>query len=412
MLYYLFTFLDEVFDVPGAGVFRYISFRSIGAISLSLVLTILLGKYVLKMLARWQIRESVRKLGLPGEEKKEGTPTMGGLMIIGASLISILLFARPDNVYVWLLIVTVLLMGLVGFVDDYIKVFRKNKHGLKAITKLAGQAILGLILGVVLAFHPDVTVRKFFDSRPNDEAVKTLETPDGRIVYFKDEKTFSTTLPFLKHHTFQYEWIASRLGIPDDYTWIVFVIVVVLINTAVSNAVNLTDGLDGLAAGTSAIALGTLALFAYVSGHVYLSDYLNIMYIPGTGELVVAIAALLGATVGFLWYNAYPAQVFMGDTGSLMLGSVIGVLSIVLRKELMLPLLCAVFFIEALSVIIQVGYFKWTKWRSGRGKRVFLMAPLHHHYQLKGWHENKIVVRFWLIAGLSAAASLVLLKLR
>ncbi len=410
MLYYIFTYLDREFDVPGAGVFQFISFRALMSIIIALFITMWLGKYIIAWLKQWQITDPQRDLDLPEQQRKAQTPTMGGLMIIAGTVVPTLLLAKWDNVYVWLLVIATLWMGLWGFVDDYIKVKLRDKGGLRGKFKIMAQVGLGLLIGLTLAFHPDVRVRYFIDEPL--QVYQQNSTHENDTYRYYDTKEFSTTIPFVKNNEFRYEWIAKAIGIPVSLTWIVFTIVVIFINTAVSNAANLTDGLDGLAAGVSAIVLSTLAVFAYVSGHILLADYLNIMYIPDIAEVTIFTAAIVGSSIGFLWYNSYPASVFMGDTGSLMLGSVIGTLAVVLRKELLLPLLCGIFLIEALSVIIQVSYFKWTKRRYGQGRRVFLMAPIHHHFQKKGWHENKIVVRFWIISLFLAALTLITLKLR
>ncbi|MCS6916510.1 MAG: phospho-N-acetylmuramoyl-pentapeptide-transferase [Chitinophagales bacterium] len=411
MFYYLFDFLDERFDLPGAGLFGYISFRAGMAIILSLLITLVFGKWMLRLLQRRQVGERIRDLGLQGQAEKEGTPTMGGLIILAAILLPTLLFAKLHNIYVILLLVTTVWCGLIGFIDDYIKVFKKDKRGLTAWSKLFGQITLGIVVGSVLYFHSDVVVRRPLVN-PQQTAPQSTWVARASAQYV-DAKLPITTIPFVKNHEFNYGrllgWFRDSW---ERYTWIVYILVVVLIITAVSNATNLTDGIDGLATGVSAIVGGTLGIFAYVSGNILLADYLNIMYIPDSGELVIFSAAFIGACVGFLWYNAYPAQVFMGDTGSLALGGIIATLAITVRKELLLPLLCGIFLVENLSVIIQVGYFKYTKWRYGAGRRVFRMAPLHHHYQMLGYAEPKIVVRFWIVGMLLAVLTLVTLKMR
>lgn len=405
MLYYLFDYLDQQFDIMGTGVFRYISFRAGMATMLSLLITIIFGKRLISFLRTKQIGETVRDLGLEGQKEKQGTPTMGGLIIIMAIVFPTLFFARLDNIYIILLLITTVWMGLIGFLDDYIKVFRKNKQGLHGKFKIVGQVGIGLIVGLTLFFHDDVVVREFAES----VSVSDLENPNVEIIY-EDVRSNKTTIPFLKNNELDYKSIIPF--VPDNLTWIIYVLWVIFIVTAVSNGANITDGIDGLAAGSSAIIGLTLAIFAYLSGNVVFSDYLNIMYIPNSGELVIFCTAFVGACVGFLWFNTYPAQVFMGDTGSLSLGGVIAVLALVIRKELLIPVLCGIFLIENLSVIIQVSYFKYTKKKYGEGRRVFLMSPLHHHYQKKGMHETKIVTRFWIVGILLAILTLATLKLR
>lgn len=405
MLYYIFQYLDKTFDVPGAGVFQYITFRSAFAFILSLLIAAIYGKKIINFLRKQQVGETVRDLGLAGQSQKAGTPTMGGIIIILATLIPVLLLAKLENIYIILLIVTTLWMGTIGFIDDYIKVFKKDKQGLKGIFKVFGQVSLGLIVGCVLYLHPNVTIRK----DTIGERVK-IENIDPTSL---QEKSTATTIPFLKNNEFDYAEVLSFLGNGyQNWAWLIFIPMVVIIITAVSNGANLTDGIDGLAAGTSAISVLTLGIFAFVSGNIIFSDYLNIMYIPNSGEMTIYIAAFVGALVGFLWYNTYPAQVFMGDTGSLTIGGIIAVIAIAIRKELMIPILCGIFLAENLSVMIQVSYFKYTKKKYGEGRRVFLMSPLHHHYQKKGFHESKIVTRFWIVGILLAIFSLVSLKLR
>lgn len=408
MLYYLFQFLDRQWDVPGTGVFQYITFRSGLAVILSLLISTIFGKRIINFLRRQQIGETVRDLGLEGQTQKAGTPTMGGLIIIFSTLVPVLLLAKLDNIYIMLLVVTTLWMGTIGFIDDYLKIHKKDKEGLKGKFKVVGQVGLGLIVGYVLYFHPGVTIRT------DTSRVDIFQ--EGRNVITQtptEEKSTATTIPFFKNNEFDYAEALSFMG--DGYekwAWLIFIPVVIFIITAVSNGANLTDGIDGLAAGTSAIAVLTLGIFAFVSGNIIFSNYLNIMYIPNSGEMTVYIAAFVGALIGFLWYNTYPASVFMGDTGSLTIGGIIAVLALAVRKELLVPVLCGIFLAENLSVVAQVGFFKYTKKKFGEGRRIFLMAPLHHHYQKKGYHESKIVARFWIVGILLAIFSLVSLKLR
>ena len=407
MLYYLFEYLDKTMDLPGAGVFQYITFRSALALILSLMISTIYGKKIITFLRNQQVGETVRELGLEGQTQKAGTPTMGGLIIIIATLIPVLLLTKLNNIYIILLVVTTLWMGTIGFVDDYIKIFKKDKQGLKGIFKVFGQVGLGLIVGSVLYFHPGVTVREK-STKPItfNQTENVSQTP-------VETKSTVTTIPFTKNNELDYAKIIEWTG--NDYqnwAWLVFIPIVIFIITAVSNGANLTDGIDGLAAGTSAISVLALGIFTFVSGNVILSSYLNIMYIPNSGEMTVFISAFVGALIGFLWYNSFPATVFMGDTGSLTIGGIIAVLAISVRKEMLLPVLCAIFFAENLSVILQVSYFKYTKKRFGEGRRIFLMSPLHHHYQKKGYHESKIVTRFWIVAILLAIVSIVTLKLR
>lgn len=409
MLYYLFEYLDKL-DVPGAGVFQYISFRAGTAAFISLLITITFGKNLINILRRRQVGEDIRDLGLEGQIQKKGTPTMGGIIIIMAILIPTILLAKLDNVYVILLIIATCWLGLIGFLDDYIKVFRKNKQGLAGRFKVVGQVGLGIIVGLTLYFNTQVVVREVNPATRVPGAVENAQGElDSRIEY-TDVKSTKTTVPFLKNNEFDYSSLVPF--IPADYTWIVYVVVVILIITAVSNGANITDGIDGLAAGTSAIIGLTIAILAYVSGRIDFSSYLNVMYIPNLGELVVFCTAFVGACLGFLWYNAYPAQVFMGDTGSLTLGGVITVLALAVRKELLIPILCGIFLVENISVIIQVSYFKYTKKKYGEGRRIFLMSPLHHHYQKKNIPEAKIVTRFWIVGILLAIITLATLKLR
>ncbi|MBM3425501.1 MAG: phospho-N-acetylmuramoyl-pentapeptide-transferase [Bacteroidetes bacterium] len=403
MLYSLFDYFDRVLDIPGTGVFRYISFRAGMAALVSLIITITFGHHIINWIRNRQIGETVRDLGLEGQNQKKGTPTMGGLMMIAAILIPTILFANLNNIYIQLLLITTVWLGFIGFLDDYIKVFRKNKDGLKGRFKIVGQIGIGVIVGATLYYNDDVVIREF--STPVSVESGVIETPA-----FQDTKALKTTIPFLKNNEFNYEEVLGFLG--DSMTPILYIFVAIFIITAVSNGANITDGIDGLAAGTSAIIGLTIAIFAYLSGNAIFSQYLNIMYIPNSGELVIFTAAFIGACVGFLWYNSYPAQVFMGDTGSLMLGGVIAVLALTLRKELLIPILCGIFLVENLSVMIQVAYFKYTKRKYGEGRRVFLMSPLHHHYQKKGIHESKIVTRFWIVGILLAVVTLATLKLR
>ncbi|MCA0364533.1 MAG: phospho-N-acetylmuramoyl-pentapeptide-transferase [Bacteroidetes bacterium] len=397
MLYYLFNYLDHVFDFPGAGVFKYISFRASAATILSLMIAAIYGKPIIYKLQKLQIGESIRDLGLHGQLEKKGTPTMGGFIIIASLLIPVVLFARLDNVYILLLIIATIWTTMIGFADDYIKVFKKDKQGLKGIFKVIGQIGLGLIVGLTLYYNQHVVVREFLGG--------------GKYV---DKHSLITTVPFLKNNLLDYDILSSYL--PASLGWLPYVFICIFIITAVSNAANITDGIDGLAAGTSAIIGLTLAIFAYLSGNKIFAEYLNIMLIPNSGEMVIFAAAFLGACIGFLWYNAFPAQVFMGDTGSLMLGSVIATMALILRKELMIPLLCGIFLVENISVILQVAYFKYQKRKNGiefaRENRLFKMAPLHHHYQKKGYHEAKIVTRFWIVAIVLSVVTLVILKLQ
>ena len=398
MLYYLFEYLERAYQLPGASLFSYLTFRSAVAIIFSLLVTAVFGKRIIAMLQHYQMGESIRDLGLEGQKEKAGTPTMGGLMIIFGTLIPVLLLTKLDNIYIILLIVTTVWMGIIGFADDYLKIKRKDKEGLKGRFKIVGQITLGVIVGATLYFHPGVTIKQ--------------KAIDGES-FLQEEKSVKTTIPLLKNNEFDYGDIIAWAGSgARDYAWLVFIPAVIFIVTAVSNGANLTDGVDGLAAGTASIAVLTLGLFAWVSGNIIFADYLNVMYIPQVSEVVVFVAAFVGALVGFLWYNAFPAQVFMGDTGSLTIGGIIAVLALIVRKELLIPVLCGVFLVENLSVILQVSYFKYTKKIQGAGKRIFKMAPLHHHYQKLGYHESKIVSRFWIIAIMLAIISLVTLKIR
>lgn len=409
MLYYLFEYLNNNYNLPGAGLYQYLTFRASIAVILSLFIATFYGKRIINYLAKKQIGETVRELGLEGQSEKAGTPTMGGIIIIVATLVPVLLFARLDNIYVVLLIITTIWMGAIGFVDDYIKKFKNNKDGLPGRFKVVGQVGLGLIVGVTMFFHPDITVRR------NVQVDMAKEGASFEIMTDKkqDVKALYTTIPFVKKNEFNYESLVSWMGEnAKEYAWLIFIPIVIFIITAVSNGANLTDGIDGLAAGSSAIIGLTLALFAWVSGNIIFSNYLNIMYIPNMGEMTIFIMAFVGALIGFLWYNAYPAQVFMGDTGSLTIGGIIAVIAIAVRKELLIPLLCGIFLIENLSVVLQVGWFKYTKKKFGEGRRIFRMSPLHHHYQIKGLHESKIVTRFWIVGIFLAVLTIVTLKIR
>lgn len=409
MLYYLFDYLHNTLNISGTGVFQYITFRSALAILTSLAISTIYGKRIINFLRRQQVGETVRELGLAGQNEKAGTPTMGGLIIIVATLIPVLLFTKLNNIYVILLIVTTLWMGTIGFIDDYIKIFKKDKQGLKGVFKVVGQVGLGLIVGSVLYMHPGVTVRQ------DNNVTYSFKQESGNVISQApiDEKSTATTIPFFKNNEFDYAEVLSWMGEGyEKWAWLIFIPIVIFIITAVSNGANLTDGIDGLAAGTSAVSVIALAIFTFVSGNAIFSNYLNIMYIPNSGEMTVFIASFVGALIGFLWYNSYPASVFMGDTGSLTIGGIIAVLAISVRKELLVPLLCGIFLVENFSVVLQVSYFKYTKKRFGEGRRIFLMSPLHHHYQKKGYHESKIVVRFWIVGILLAILSIVTLKLR
>ena len=411
MLYYLFDFLDKTYDLPGAGVFQYITFRAAMSIIFSLIICLIFGKSIINYLHRQQVGETIRDLGLQGQAEKAGTPTMGGIMILAGILIPTLLFAKLDNIYIILLIVTTIWMGLIGFLDDYIKVFKKNKEGLRGQFKVMGQVVLGIIVGSILYFNEGVTVKEKLT--PAQRTELKVEVSDNLPAYGEAHKSTTTTIPFFKENEFDYAWLITWIS-PDlaKYAWLIFIPIVIFITTAVSNGANLTDGIDGLATGTSAIVGITLGVFSYVSGSIIFADYLNIMYIPNTGEMVVFIAAFVGACIGFLWYNAYPAQVFMGDTGSLSLGGIIAVFAIAIRKELLIPILCGIFVVENLSVVLQVSYFKYTKKKFGEGRRIFLMSPLHHHFQKAGYNESKIVTRFWIVGIFLAVLTFVTLKLR
>ena len=414
MLYHLFRYLDEAYDLPGSGMFQYISFRAAAAIILSLLIVIIFGRSIIDFLRRKQIGEEIRDLGLQGQLQKKGTPTMGGVIILVAILVPMLLFGKLDNVYIQLLLVSTVWLGLIGGLDDYIKVFRHRKEGLKGRFKIVGQVGLGVIVGTTMWLSPDIVVREKVTQPVQmvylNEDGTVLETVQRRVVVSSESlKTTQTTIPFVKNNEFDYGWLTGGNTVA---TWILYVLVAIFVVTAVSNGANLTDGLDGLATGVSVPIVAVLGVLAYLSGHIVYADYLNIMYIPDSGEMVVFAAALVGALVGFLWYNSFPAQIFMGDTGSLAIGGVIAVFALCIRKELLLPLLCGVFLVESFSVMMQVSWFKYTKRRYGEGRRILLMSPVHHHYQKKGIFETKIVLRFWIISLLLAAITLVTLKIR
>ena len=414
MLYHLFRYLDEAYDLPGSGMFQYISFRAAAAIILSLLIVIIFGRSIIDFLRRKQIGEEIRDLGLQGQLQKKGTPTMGGVIILVAILVPMLLFGKLDNVYIQLLLVSTVWLGLIGGLDDYIKVFRHRKEGLKGRFKIVGQVGLGVIVGTTMWLSPDIVVREKVTQPVQtvylNEDGTVLETVQRHVVVSSESlKTTQTTIPFVKNNEFDYGWLTGGNSVA---TWILYVLVAIFVVTAVSNGANLTDGLDGLATGVSVPIVAVLGVLAYLSGHIVYADYLNIMYIPGSGEMVVFAAALVGALVGFLWYNSFPAQIFMGDTGSLAIGGVIAVFALCIRKELLLPLLCGVFLVESFSVMMQVGWFKYTKRRYGEGRGILLMSPVHHHYQKKGIFETKIVLRFWIISLLLAAITLVTLKIR
>ena len=412
MLYYLFDYLQETYNFPGAGVFQYISFRSAMAVITSLLVSMVFGGRIINRIREKQIGEQVRELGLEGERQKKGTPTMGGLIIISAILIPTLLFTKLDNIYIIIMIISTLWMGIIGFIDDYIKVYRKDKKGLAGRFKILGQVGLGIIVGLMMLFNSDIVIK---EQLVENQIITETNTSVANEFGFEQEakQSTKTTIPFVKNNEFDYKILTNWMGKMAPIAFLIlFVLIVILIITAVSNGANMTDGLDGLATGTSAIIGATIAVFAYVSGNIMAADYLNIMYIPNTGELVIFMASFVGACVGFLWYNSYPAQVFMGDTGSLSLGGIIAVAAILIRKELLIPILCGIFLIENLSVILQVGYFKYTRKKYGEGKRIFKMAPLHHHYQKLGYNESKIVTRFWIVGIMLAILTIVTLKLR
>jgi len=402
MLYYLFEILESQFNFPGASLFSYLSFRAAVSVLISLIISIVFGKKIINYLKRKQIEESIRELGLEGEDKKAGTPTMGGLIIIIGTLIPVILMSNLENIYIQILIISTLMLGTIGFIDDYIKVFKKDKKGLKGKFKIAGQSLLGIFVGLVLLLSNDITIVEF---NKNEEKIEFSQ--------LKEIKSYKTTVPFFKDNELNYSEISNNLfKNGDKFIWLIIIPIIIFIISAVSNSNNLTDGLDGLSAGLSAIIVFTLGVFAWTSGNIIFSDYLNIMYIPRVGEITIFIASLLGSLVGFLWYNTYPATVFMGDTGSLTVGGLIAVISILIRKELLIPILCGVFLIEALSVIFQVGYFKITKSKTGIGKRIFLMSPIHHHFQKAGYHESKIVSRLWIIGIFLALITILTLKIR
>ena len=405
MLYYLFDYLEAQYQFPGASLFQFLSFRAAIAALLSLLFSTFFGKRIIDFLRKQQIGESIRDLGLAGQNEKAGTPTMGGIIIIFATIIPVLLLAKLDNIYILLLLFTTLWMGSIGFIDDYIKIFKKDKEGLKGKFKILGQIALGIVVGATLYFHPEVTVRQ-------EIPVQMEELAGKSSAFYAQEKSTMTTIPMFKNNEFDYAELINWITGSEHLTWLIFIPIVVFIITAISNGANLTDGIDGLAAGSSAIMVFTLGIFAWVSGNVIFSDYLNIMYIPNAGEITIFVAAFLGALIGFLWYNTFPAQVFMGDTGSLTIGAIISVIALMIRKELLLPLLCGIFLIENLSVVLQVSYFKYTKKKTGVGQRIFLMSPIHHHYQKKGYHESKIVARFWIVGILLSILTIVTLKLR
>lgn len=406
MFYYLFDYLEKQYALPGASLFGFLSFRAALSVITSLLLSTIFGKRIIIFLRHQQVGESIRDLGLAGQKEKAGTPTMGGVMIIVFTLLPVLLFARLENIYILLLIVTTLWMGLIGGIDDYIKIFKKDKKGLKGIFKIAGQVTLGALVGSVLYFHPEVTVRqenKAFNENTQNTVIQERFLPPAKATL--------TTIPLFKDNEFDYSYLLADEQL-KEWTWLLFIPIVVFIITAVSNGANLTDGIDGLAAGSSAIMVFVLGIFAWVSGNIIFADYLNIMFIPQVGEVTIFVASFLGALIGFLWYNTYPASVFMGDTGSLTIGALIAVIALMVRKELLIPVLCGIFLMEALSVVLQVSYFKYSRIKWGKGRRIFLMSPLHHHYQKKGFHESKIVARFWIVGIVLAVVSIVTLKIR
>lgn len=410
MLYYLFEYLENQYQLPGAGVFQYITFRAAMGVIFSLLISTIFGRKIISYLQKKQVGESIRDLGLQGQVEKAGTPTMGGLIIIFATLIPVLLFSKLDNIYVIMLLVTLIWMGLIGFIDDYIKVFKKNKQGLSGMFKVLGQVGLGIFVGAVMYYHNDITIKQ---EKSTKVEVSNDISESSAKEFTPEEKSLKTTIPFVKNNEFDYSSLISWAGDDyKDYAWLIFIPIVIFIITAVSNGANLTDGIDGLAAGSSTIIVLVLALFAWISGNIIFSDYLNVMFIPRLGEVVIFIAAFIGALIGFLWYNTYPAQVFMGDTGSLTIGGIIAVIAIAVRKELLIPLLCGIFFAESISVIMQVSYFKYTRKKYGEGRRIFKMSPLHHHFQKEGYHESKIVTRFWIVGIFLAVLTIITLKLR
>lgn len=415
MFYYLFTYLNEL-DVPGAGLFQYVTFRTAMAVFTSLLISMVFGKRIISYLRKLQVGETVRDLGLDGQMQKQGTPTMGGLIILAAIIIPTLLFAKLHNTYIWLMLISTVWLGAIGFADDYIKVFKKDKKGLAGKFKIVGQVGIGIIAGAILYFNGEVTIKhKAFDAA-GQEVTQQVVAEDGCIStepQWIETNVTKTTIPFVKNNEFDYRWLLDWAGdTAGQYAWILYILVVIVVVTAVSNGANMTDGLDGLAGGTSAIIGLTLAIFAYVSSNLIFADYLNIMYVPMSEELVIYMGAFIGACIGFLWYNSYPAQVFMGDTGSLAIGGIIAIFALAIKKELLIPIFCGVFLVENMSVMLQVGYFKYTKKKFGEGRRIFLMAPLHHHFQKKGLHESKIVSRFWIIGVMLAVLSIITLKLR
>jgi phospho-N-acetylmuramoyl-pentapeptide-transferase len=415
MFYYLFEYLNEM-DVPGAGVFQYVTFRTAMAVITSLIISLLFGKRIIDYLRKLQVGETVRDLGLDGQLQKQGTPTMGGLIILSAIIVPTLLFAKLHNAYILLMLISTVWLGAIGFTDDYIKVFKKDKKGLAGKFKVVGQIGIGIIAGAILYFNGEINIKHKVYNEDGSVVTEMVQDDSGRMVeQVKWEETglTKTTIPFIKNNEFDYRWLLDWMGDTiASFTWLIYIIIVIFIITAVSNGANMTDGLDGLAGGTSAIIGLTLAIFAYLSSNLMFADYLNIMYIPGSEELVIYMGAFIGACIGFLWYNSFPAQVFMGDTGSLAIGGIIAVFALAIKKELLIPIFCGVFLIENVSVMLQVGYFKYTKKKFGEGRRVFLMAPLHHHYQKKGLHESKIVSRFWIIGVMLAVLSIITLKLR
>jgi phospho-N-acetylmuramoyl-pentapeptide-transferase len=417
MLYYLFRYIDQFYHIPGLGLFNFISFRAAAAVLLSLIISLVYGGRLIAVLRQKQIGETIRELGLAGENTKKGTPTMGGLIILGSILVPTLLFAKLENIYIILMLITTVWLGIIGFADDYIKVFKKDKKGLAGTFKIIGQVGIGIIVGTTLYFSKNVVTKEEISPgelyRYSSEQITKVTDDNLKVHYMVTEKAPTTTIPFFKNHEIDYSVVLCAINKEwCKYSWFIFIPVVIFIITAVSNGANLTDGIDGLATGTSAIIGVTLLVFAYVSGNIIFADYLNIMYIPNAGELVIFIAAFVGACIGFLWYNAYPAQVFMGDTGSLALGGIIATLAIIVRKELLIPVMCGIFLVENLSVMMQVSYFKYTKKKFGEGRRIFLMSPLHHHFQKLGMHESKIVSRFWIVGILLAILTVVTLKIR
>ncbi|MBK87205.1 MAG: phospho-N-acetylmuramoyl-pentapeptide-transferase [Flavobacteriaceae bacterium] len=411
MLYYLFEYLEKQYQIPGASLFGFLTFRASFAVILSLLLSTIFGKRIIKFLQKKQVGETIRDLGLEGQKEKSGTPTMGGIIIIFATIVPVILIAKLDNIYIILLIITTLWMGIIGFIDDYIKKFKNEKDGLKGRFKIIGQVGLGIIVGLTLFFNSDVTIREKIPTNKRSKNINIFGSPS--LQFYTETKSTKTTIPFFKENEFDYAdlitWVNPDL---ESYAWVVFVFVSIFIITAVSNGANLTDGIDGLAAGSSAIIALTLGIFTWISGNIIFSDYLNIMYIPRVEEITIFIAAFVGALIGFLWYNTYPAQIFMGDTGSLTIGGIIAVIAIAVRKEWLIPLLCGIFLVENLSVVLQVGYFKYTKKKYGEGRRIFKMSPLHHHFQKLGYHESKIVNRFWIVGILLAVLTIVTLKIR